>query len=175
MRKIVLTFGLISGAILSGLMFLSVAFQDRIGLDHSLVLGYATMVLAFLLIYFGVRSYRDTAGAGRVGFGKAFQVGVLIMLVASVCYVVSWDIVYRNFMPNFFADYSAHVLEQARASGATEAQLAAQQAQLAQYAEMYKNPLIRAGMTFLEPLPVGLLFALLSAWLLSRKKQEAAA
>ena len=173
MRKIVLTFGLISGAILSALMFLAVAFQDRIGLDHSLVLGYATMVAGFLLIYFGVRSYRDAVGAGQVGFGKALQVGLLIMLVASVCYVISWDIVYRNFMPNFFADYSAHMLEQARAGGATEAQLAAQQAQLAQYAEMYKNPLIRAGMTFLEPLPVGLLFALVSAWLLSRKRQPA--
>src|SRR5437868_15461251 len=98
MRKIVLTFGLIAGAILSALMFLTIPFHDQIGFDTAgYVVGYTSMVLAFLLIYFGVRSYRDNVAAGRVTFGKAFQVGLLIMLVASVCYVLSWEVVYRNF------------------------------------------------------------------------------
>ena len=176
MQKIVLTFGLISGAILSALMFLTLPFHDQIGFETGgLIVGYTSMVLAFLLIYFGVRSYRDNVGAGQVTFGKAFQVGLLIMLVASACYVISWEIVYHNFFPDFVSKYAAHVLEKARAAGATEAQLAAQQQQMAQFAEMYKNPFIRAGMTLLEPLPVGILFTLLTSWLLSRRKQAAAA
>lgn len=176
MRKIVLTYGLLSGAILAALMFLAIPFHDQIGFETGgLVVGYTSMVLAFLLIYFGVRSYRDNVGAGRVTFGKAFQVGLLIMLVASACYVLSWEFAYQRFFPDFAAKYADHVITAARAGGATEAQIATQQAELAQFAEMYQNPLIRAGMTLLEPLPVGLLFSLLTAWLLSRRKQEAAA
>ncbi len=172
MRKIVLTFGLISGAILSALMFITIPFHDQIGFESGgLIVGYASMVLAFLLIYFGVRSYRDDVGGGQVTFGRAFKVGLLIMLVASACYVISWEIVYHNFFPDFVAKYAAHVIEKARAGGATEAQIAAQQAQMAQFAEMYKNPVIRAGMTLLEPLPVGILFTLLTSWLLSRRKK----
>ena len=176
MRKIVLTFGLISGVILSALMFTSLAFHDRIGFDYGLVVGYTSMVLAFLLIYFGVRSYRDNVGGGRVSFGKAFQVGILIMLVASVMYVISWEIVYQRFLPDYLTKYAEHVLEKARAAGATPEQLSARQAEMRQFAEMYDaNILIRAGMTMLEPLPVGIVFTLLSAWILSRRKQAVAA
>ena len=176
MQKIVVTFGLISGAIMSGLMFLTLPFHDQIGFETGgLIVGYASMVLAFLLIYFGVRSYRDNVGAGQVTFGRAFKVGLLIMLVASACYVISWEIAYERFFPDFITKYAAHVLEKARAGGATEVQLATQQAEMARFAELYKNPFLRAGMTLLEPLPVGILFTLLSAWLLSRRKQGAAA
>ena len=175
MRKIVLTFGLISGAILSVLQSLPFLVPGSHDFDQGMIYGYAAMVLSSLLIYFGVRTYRDQVGAGTVGFGKAFQVGFLIFAVAGICYVVMWEILYHTVASGFMAEYSAHVLEKARAAGATEAALAEQQAQMAQFAEMYKNPLIRAGMTFLEPLPVGLIFSLLTAWLLSRQKNEATA
>lgn len=64
MKKTVWTFGLMSGALLSALMAVTIPFQDEAGFDHSLLIGYATMVLSFLLIYFGVRSYRDNVGRG---------------------------------------------------------------------------------------------------------------
>ena len=64
MRKIVLTFGLIAGAILSVMMLVTQSFFDQIGFDKGEIIGYTTMVLAFLMVFFGVRSYRDNvAGA----------------------------------------------------------------------------------------------------------------
>jgi hypothetical protein len=39
MRKIVLTFGLIAGAILSAVMLISMAFHDQIGFDHRATLS----------------------------------------------------------------------------------------------------------------------------------------
>ena len=72
MRKIVLTFGLISGAILAALMIVAMLFQDQIGFDRGAIVGYTSMVLAFLMVYFGVRSYRDTVRDGRIRFGRAF-------------------------------------------------------------------------------------------------------
>ena len=61
------------------------------------------MVLAFLLIYFGIRSYRDNVAGGTVRFGRAFAVGALIATVASVCYVATWEVIYFNFAPDFAA------------------------------------------------------------------------
>jgi len=59
MRKTIVTFGLISGAISSLLMLATVPFMHRIGFEkYGLLVGYTGMVLSFLLVFFGVRSYR---------------------------------------------------------------------------------------------------------------------
>ena len=78
MKKTVLTFGLISGLIISVLMGGSLLLADKIGSGHSMVLGYTIMVASFLLIYFGIRSYRDNTLAGQISFGRAFACGILI-------------------------------------------------------------------------------------------------
>ena len=176
MKKIVLTFGLISGAILSAMMLLTLPFHDQIGWERGYIVGYTTMVLAFLLIYFGVRSYRDSVGGGSLSFGRAFAVGALITCVASACYVATWEVVYfSKLAPDFMANYQAHTLEKARADGASEAALAEKKAEMEKMARMYQNPAFNAALTFLEPLPVGLLIALVSAGVLRRRKEQIAA
>jgi hypothetical protein len=158
------------------MMMLSISLHDRIGFDTSgLVVGYTTMVLAFLLIYFGVRSYRDTVGGGTVRFGRALAVGVLIAAVSSVCYVATWEVMYFKFMPDFMDKYAAHELDKARATGASDTQIASRKAEMQKMAVMYKNPLYNAALTFTEPLPVGLIIALISAGVVSRRRKRGAA
>ena len=124
MKNTVIKYGLISGALISVMMMLTIPFHDQIGFDTSgLLVGYTTMVLAFLLIYFGVRSYRDTVGGGTVRFGRALAVGMLIAAVSSACYVSTCEVMYFRFMPDFMDKYSAHDVEKARASGASEGTL----------------------------------------------------
>ena len=65
------------------------------------------MVLAFLLIYFGVRSYRDNVAGGRVGFLKALGVGMLIALVASTLYVATWEAIYFGGKSDYIEKYMA--------------------------------------------------------------------
>jgi hypothetical protein len=172
MKKTVWTFGLISGAIISLLMGVSMAFHDAIGFDKGEIVGYATMVLSFLLIFFGVRSYRDNVAGGRVGFGRAFVVGSLIALISSACYVATWELIFIKFSPDFSAKYAAHVIEKTRASGASQAAIDAKIVEMQKFQTMYQNPLINAAMTFMEPLPVGLVIALVSAGILRRKREE---
>lgn len=172
MKKTVWTFGLISGALLSVMMAATIPFQDEAGFNHSLLVGYATMVLSFVLIYFGVRSYRDNVGRGMVGFGRALAVGSLIGLVASMCYVATWEVMYFKFMPDFMTKYGARELQKARAGGASEATLAKQKIELDAFEKMYQNPAINAAYTILEPLPVALVMALISAGALSRRKRR---
>jgi uncharacterized protein YacL len=90
MTKIVLTFGLISGLIISVLMDSSLLLADKIGSGHSMVIGYTIMVASFLLVYFGIRSYRDNNLGGQISFGRAFSCGILIALVTTICYVATW-------------------------------------------------------------------------------------
>lgn len=172
MKKTVLTFGLISGAILSAMMLATVPFMDAIGFDRGAIIGYMSMVLAFLLIFFGVRSYRDNVAGGTVRFGRAFTVGALIAVVASLCYVATWEVIYYKVAPDFVTNYQAHALERARASGASEEAIALRKAELDRFAELYRNPAINAAITFLEPLPVALLVVLVSAGVLSRRRKD---
>ena len=174
MMKTVLKFGLLSGAVASALMLLTMRFHDAIGFETGgLILGYTTMVLAFLLIYFGIRSYRDNVAGGKVSFGRAFVVGALIGLVSSICYVAAWEVVYFKFMPDFMDKYAAHEIEKARASGASEATIATRSEEMAKFNEQYKNPAFNAAVTLAEPLPVALLVALLSAVAVSRRRGPA--
>jgi len=171
MKKTVLAFGSIAGVILSAMMLLTIPFQDRIGFEKGQIIGYSSMVLAFLLIFFGVRSYRDNVSGGAISFGRALMVGALIAAVASGWYVATWQVIYYRISPDFMTKYQSYKLEEARADGETEAQVAKRKADMEKFAEMYKNPAINAAITFLEPLPVALIMALVSAGLLSRRRK----
>jgi len=169
MKKIIFTFGLISGALCSLMMVATVPFAHEIGFNKALVVGYTTMVLSFLLVFFGIRSYRDNVGNGQITFTKAFAVGISIALITCICYVVTWEILYFNFLHGFMDEYGAHIITKAKASGASAAAIQAQLQQLKKYKELYENPLFNAAMTFIEPLPVGLVITLISAAVLRKK------
>ena len=173
MKRVVGVFGLLAGAVLSVMMVVSIGFIDRIGFDTAEVIGYTTMIIAFLMVFFGIRSYRDEIYGGTISFGKAVGVGLLITLVASACYVTTWEVIYYWFAPDFVEKYSAYILEKARTAGASEQELAAKAAEWARYREMYKNPLINAGMSFVEVFPVGLVITLVSAAILRRDRAAA--
>jgi hypothetical protein len=169
LKKIILTFGLISGVLISLMMGLTVPFQDKLG--HGYLIGYTTIVLSMLLSYFGIRSYRDNVGHGQITFGKAFAIGISITVISCLCYVVTWEVIYFNFMPDFMDKYGAQVLQKMQASGATAAAIQQKSEEFNKLKIMYKNPLFNAAMTFIEPFPVGLVITLISAAVL-RKKPE---
>jgi uncharacterized membrane protein (DUF485 family) len=173
MRRIVLTFGLIAGAILSAMMLITLPFQDQIGFDKAAIIGYTTMVLAFLMVFVGVKSYRDKVAGGSVTFGRAFKVGLLITAVATVCYDATWQLVYYRLAADFVDKYAAYSVEKAKRSGATDAEIAAQTKKMTAFKEMYRNPLANIALTLLEPLPVGIVFTLVTAGVLSRKRRVA--
>jgi len=172
MKKIVLIFGFISGALMAIFMFATMPFVDKIGMDRMIFVGYTGIVLAFVLVFFGIRSYRENVNGGAVTFGRAFMIGIFITLISSVCYVIAWLIFYHTFMPDFFEKYSAHVIEQARASGASAAAIQAQTQEMDQMKQAVKNPFIHAAFVFLEPFPVGLVITVISSLILRKKKAD---
>ena len=169
MKKTVLTFGLIAGVIISVLSGSSLLLANKISSVHSVTLGYTIMVASFLLIYFGIRSYRDNDLAGQISFGRAFACGILITLVTTVCYVAMWEVLYFNFMPHFMDGYFAAQIHKVQSSGLDPATIAAQVAAIHRSAQLYQNPFVNMAYTFIEPFPVGLIITLISAAILRRK------
>jgi hypothetical protein len=177
MRKVTLTYGLLAGAIISVLMLLGIALWEHgaINFDHSELIGYGSMVIALSMIFFGIKSYRDNYQNGAIKFVKGLQVGALITLVASLMYAATWETYYRantEIQTSFMAKYTDHTLNKMKAKGASPAEIDQKAKEMADMAEMYKNPVIRFGFTLLEILPVGILITIVCAAGLRRKDRQ---
>jgi hypothetical protein len=146
--------------------------EGNVDYGTSMLIGYASMLLAFSLIYIGIRNYRDKYNDGVISFGKAFKTGMMMVLIASTIYVVAWLIDYFFFIPDFMEKYAAQTLAELKASGASQAEMDKETKEMADFARMYKNPLFNAMMTYVEILPVGLIVTLISSLILKRKNNE---
>jgi hypothetical protein len=171
MGRIVLVFGLISGAIAAGLMWILIAVQNsgKVDLENGMVFGYATMIIALSLVFFGVKSYRDNNG-GHITFLKGLQVGILISLICGVCYAASWELYYRGSGQEFLQKYTAHNLDKMKQDGASDAEIEKARADAEKFIEIYENFFVRFGFTLMEILPVGIIVTLISAALLRKRE-----
>lgn len=170
MKKNILVYGLISGLIVSALMAVIVSRCIKTGdFDNSILIGYASMLIAFSMIFVGVKNYRDKYNGGGISFGKAFKIGFLIALIASTIYVIVWLIEEKLFFPDFMDKYTAHEITKLQSSGISASDLASKTKEFDQAKEMYKSPLMKILMTYAEILPVGLIVSLICAFILKRK------
>ncbi len=136
-----------------------------------MVVGYTAIVLSFLLVYFGIRSYRDNVAGGRVTFARAFTIGIGITLISCVFYVATWEILYFNFLHGFMDSYFARQIQKVQLAGGSPEAIGTKVAAIRHSQQLYENPLVNALYTFIEPFPVGLLITLISAVSLRRKAQ----
>jgi hypothetical protein len=170
MKKNILVFGLISGLVVALWMAITIsACYDNPNFEANMWMGYASMVAAFSLIFVAIKNYRDKYNSGTITFGKAFQIGMYISLIASTMYVITWLIMYYFFMPDFMEKFVAAAIRRAEQGGKSAAEIAATRQQMAGYTEMYKSPLLVVLFTYFEILPVGLLVSLIAAAILRRR------
>jgi Protein of unknown function (DUF4199) len=168
-KKSVLKFGFLSGAASAVMMLATVPFLDRIGFDNGVFVGYAAIVASFLFVFFGIRSYRDKQLGGSISFGRALAAGLLMTVISSLCYVVTWEFVYFKLTPDFGQTYSDYAIEKARTRGASADEIANTERQMAELKVMLDQPLLNAAFSFIEPFPVGVLMTLVSAAALKRR------
>lgn len=170
MKKIVLVYGLIAGAIVAAMMLITMPLYEKGSLDISngQLLGYSTMVVALSLVFFGIKSYRDNHQNGQITFWKALQVGLLISLLASAMYALTWEYSYASMSPEYKKKMTQTYEDNLKKEGASEEKLKEQREMF----EMYdRNLLFRFSFTALvEMFPVGLIISLISAGLLRKKE-----
>jgi len=173
MKKVVLVYGIIAGLIVAGMMAFSTGYYCAKGdFEGGMIYGYSAMLIAFSMIFVGVKSFRDKHNGGTINFGKAFKIGLFISLIASTIYVIGWLINYYCFIPDFMDKYAAAMITKAKASGISADELAKKAAEMSQMKEWYKNPLFIVLMTYVEILPVALVVTLISALILKRTKPK---
>jgi hypothetical protein len=131
------------------------------------------MVIALSMIFFGIKSYRDNYQNGAIKFGKGFQVGMLITLVATLIYALAGETYYQidpEGQAAFMDKYADHHINKMRENGASSAAIDQEVKEMAALKEMNKNPFIRFGITLAIILPVGIVVTLISAAVLRRKE-----
>ncbi|MDB5211048.1 MAG: hypothetical protein JWQ30_1875 [Sediminibacterium sp.] len=169
MKKVILVYGIIAGVIVTAMMAFSTGYFCAKGdFEGGMIYGYSAMIIAFAMIFVGVKSFRDKHNGGVINFGKAFKIGLFISLIASTIYVIGWLINYYCFIPDFMDKYAAVMIAKAKSSGISAAELARKTADMAQMREWYKNPLFVILMTYIEILPVGVIVTLITALVLKR-------
>ena len=175
MKKVVVTFGLISGAIVAVLAWTIAWLCDinLLTLDRAHIVGYASMLIALSMVFFGIKSYRDNYRAGRITFWKGVQVGLLISLVTALIYFASamtHSIVDPGFDDRFAAKYKQSTAESMAASGAAKEEIDTAVADIDETIAMLENPVIFFLVAMSEILPVCILVSFISAALLRRKE-----
>lgn len=172
MKKIIVINGLIAGALVS-LMLLITQYIFRANgttLDYGMLIGFSTMIISLSLIFVAIKTYRDRHQNGSITFGKAFQIGILIAVIASLMYATTWEIYFNTAGADFVEWYTKAQMDKLVQEGASEAAIAEMKTSLDSMATMYQNPLMRFSMTLMEIFPVGLIITLISAGLLRKKE-----
>jgi hypothetical protein len=169
MKKIVITFGIIAGLIVSIMMFITMR-ESAMDMKYGELIGYATMIIAFSTIFFAIRAHRDKNLGGTIKFGKAFMIGFYITLIASSMYVISWMIISNTYGERYMDQYHEQSIKELKNSDKSPEEISAQIKSMEEFQELYNNPIFRIVITYLEILPAGLLVSLLCAGVL-RKSQ----
>jgi hypothetical protein len=175
MKRNILVFGAISGVIISTIMAVSMAVMssgtaETDGGRSSMIIGFAAMAVAFSFIFVAIKKYRDKQNGGVITFGKGFLLGLMISLVASTIYVITWGVEFHYFLPDFMDKYSAMQVKQLHESGISGAALDETLKSIESANYSYKhNPFFFAMYTYMEILPVGIIITLVSALILKRK------
>jgi hypothetical protein len=173
MKKNIWIFGLISGALITAIAnYMAWVCCANPEFETNDFLGYTAMLVIFSLIFIGIRNYRNHYLGGQITFGQAFKAGFFMSLIAGTLYVLVWLVDYYVFIPQYVDQYTLHVLHKAKTNGATATELAETAKSMAEFKEMYKNPLFVIVTTFLEVFPIALIVSLISALILKRKQKD---
>jgi len=167
-------YGLLSGIILSVLFYFP--FMIFKGEDmYSFfkigeIIGYSTMILCMLFVFFGMRSYRDTELGGSITFGKAFVSGLAITFIASLIFgvltIILFKFVFTNLGNDLMEFYRRSILE----SGKPQEIINAELAEMDSYRDVYNNGAFHGFLMFATVFFIGAIVALISSFILKRKK-----
>jgi hypothetical protein len=154
MSRIILIYGAIAGLVIIVINTLSLE------LGHGQFwLGLLVMFIAFSTIFVAIKQYRDEVLGGLISFSVAVRLGLGISLVASMVYVVVWELYLALTDYRFIEEYASSMAD----TQAVEEVIA-----------QYSKPLFRLPVTFLEVFPAGLVVSLTSAAVLRNHRSAGA-
>ena len=138
--------------------------------DVGEIIGSATIVIAMLLVYFGIKRYRDKELNGQISFGKAFGLGVYVAAIGSFLYGIFEGVFYgvtdsREIYWNFYT-------EKIRNSGQSPEVIQQQLQEMQEQFAMWDSGFMMGLFTFFTVFAIGLIIALASAVILRKKPEK---
>lgn len=166
MFRYALIYGGIAGAIVIAIISVTLLTMGPDAAASSQMSGYATMLAAMSLVFVGMKRFRDVEQGGVISFKQGALVGLAMAVMAGVVYTIGWEGVLFATDFAFIETYSQSAIAGIEAQGLAAPEEAAKIAEIQSGMEMYRNPLFRLPITFIEIFPVGLIVALVSALIL---------
>ena len=152
MNSTILRYGFYSLLTAAVLFLAGLILGEDLSMNTKAVVGYASMVVSLLFVFFGIKHFRDKENNGSITFRMAFILGVAITLFAAVGFAIV-DYIYTTVInPEFMTQYIAEM----KANGSTE--------EIPEYGSTFL-----AMIMFLTVLIIGIIITILSGLILSRK------
>lgn len=175
MKPFVLRFGLAAGvamAVLSSIHFQlllddlspeSLAANMAVGM----LIGYATMFVSMVPVLIGTRKFRNSIPSEDRSFLRMWGAGLAIAAIASVFYVISWEIWFTFTDLNQFGTiYADAQISELKKAGVTGLQLDEAAKEYHSFAlEFQENRFQRIGLTFMEVSPVAIIMSLIAGFM----------
>lgn len=161
--KYALIYGLLSGLVIAGTLTAGLALGPENSIFSSVWFGFLVMFVALSFVFMGVKRYRDVEKGGVIRFLPALGIGLAMALVATLAYVVVWEIYLASTGYRFMDEFIAATERGMLAEGKSPGEIAAARAEWQWVRDNYPNPLIRIPITFIEMFPAGVIVALFSA------------
>ena len=174
MKKLILVYGIISGSIMALMLIIMLFIFECNGGSTSggYIIGYSSQLLAMSFIFIAVHTYKKKYLGGRISFLKAWKIGLLIALISSAFYVITWAFMYKFFYPDFMENYATEAIKNMEKAGKSAADIEDMKKQMELFKNMYKTIPGFAGLTFMEVFPTGFVMSLIAAIVFSIKKKK---
>ena len=173
MKKVLILFGLRSLAASLGI-FLAVFllgkfFSYSYGVQE--FLGYLSIVLSLLFVFFALKYYRDKENQEQLSFKNGMLLGMGITLFVALGSAIA-DFVYVTVIyPDFITDYTQYQIESLRESVPVERFETEKDALLSQV-DSIGHPAIMAFIMFVTVILLGIIITLISALLLQNRTSK---
>ena len=168
MKKTVLRYGTYGAIAICVLFLLSWYVLDDLSFTSQEVLGYASMIMALLFVFLGIKHFRDNENEGKVAFKKALTIGILISLITAVAFGIL-DVIYTEVLnPNFMEEYYTASVEQMKQSLPPD-EFEAKLAELESQKDLFSNPFFSFGLMAMTVFVIGFIISLISSLILQRK------
>ena len=168
MKKTVIRFGLFSLLTAAVVFLLALVIGKEFSYSVQEAIGYLTMVVSLVFVFFGIRHYRDKVNEGKVSFGKALLIGLLISLFAGIGFGIV-DYIYTTVInPDFATEYLNTMVAEMKETLPAE-KFETEKAALEEQMEQYGGSGFMAFIMFATVSMIGLVISLISALILQRK------
>ncbi|HEY0680038.1 MAG TPA: DUF4199 domain-containing protein [Chitinophagaceae bacterium] len=171
MKKTVLRYGLLSSLVIVILFFLAWLF---FGSDNNYasqeIVGYASIIVALLFVFFGIKHYRDHENEGKLSFGQGMKLGVLIVLIPSIAFGL-FNVFYVLVLdPQFVEKYYQSQLDTMQKT-LSAADFEIQRSKMESQRALFGNPAVNFILMFLTVFIMGVIVTVISSLILKRNPQ----